>query len=72
MITRREANAGSLASAAAAATPQLAAAQEAQAITSPSPRHDGGAPLLRRCGNLLNELPSVLQRQYTENRTVVL
>ena len=47
MITRRQANAGILASAAAAATPRLAAAQEAQAITLPSPRNDGGEPLLR-------------------------
>ena len=47
MITRRQANAGILASAAAAATPRLAAAQEAQAIKLPSPRNDGGEPLLR-------------------------
>jgi hypothetical protein len=47
MITRRQANVGILANAAAAATPRLAAAQEAQAITLPSPRNDGGEPLLR-------------------------
>jgi hypothetical protein len=45
MITRRQANVGILANAAAAATPRLAAAQEAQAITLPSPRNDGGEPL---------------------------
>ena len=37
MITRRQANAGILAS----------GAQEAQAIKLPSPRNDGGEPLLR-------------------------
>src|SRR5512135_1334310 len=47
MITRRQANTGILASAAATATPRLAAAQEAKAITLPSPRNDGGEPLLR-------------------------
>ena len=46
MITRRQANAGILASAAFAA-PALATAEQAKAITLPSPREDGGEPLLR-------------------------
>ncbi len=46
MITRRQANAGIFASAAAAA-PGLAAAEEPKAITLPPPHKDGGGPLLR-------------------------
>jgi nitroreductase len=46
MITRRQANAGILASAAAAA-PVLAAAEESKAITLPPPRKDGGEALFR-------------------------
>ncbi len=46
MITRRQANAGILASAAAAA-PALAAAEESKAITLPPPRKDGGETLFR-------------------------
>jgi Nitroreductase family len=46
MITRRRANAGILASAAAAA-PALAMAEPAGAITMPPPREEGGEPLLR-------------------------
>ena len=46
MITRRQANAVLLATAAAAA-PALATAEQAKAITLPSPRRDGGEPLLR-------------------------
>jgi nitroreductase len=45
MITRRQANAGILASAPAAA-PALTVAEPAGAITLPSPRKDGGEPLL--------------------------
>ncbi len=45
MITRRQANAVLLATAAAAAS-TLAAAEQAKAITLPSPRRDGGEPLL--------------------------
>jgi nitroreductase len=47
MITRRQANAGILASAAAAA-PALAMAEPAGAITMPPPREEGGEPLLRK------------------------
>ena len=46
MITRRQANAGIFAGAAAAA-PGLAAAEEPKAITLPPPHKDGGGPLLR-------------------------
>ena len=46
MITRREANAGILASVTAAA-PALAAAEQAKAITLPPPHKDGGQPLLK-------------------------
>lgn len=46
MITRRQANTGILASAAAAA-PALAAVEQAKVIALPSPRKDGGEPLLR-------------------------
>ncbi len=46
MITRRQANAGIFASAAAAA-PGLAAAEEPKAITLPPPHKDGGGQLLR-------------------------
>jgi hypothetical protein len=46
MITRRQANAGILASSAATA-PAFAAADQAKAITLPPPRKDGGEPLLR-------------------------
>ena len=46
MITRRQANAGILASAAAAA-PALAAAEKSKAITLPPPRKDGGETLFR-------------------------
>ena len=47
MITRRQANAGILTSAAVAAVPAVATAQEAKAVTLPPPRNDGGQPLLR-------------------------
>ena len=47
MITRRQANAGILASAAAAARLDSLTAEQAGAITLPSPRKDGGEPLLR-------------------------
>ena len=46
MLTRRQANTGLLATAAVAA-PALATAEQANAITLPSPRKDGGEPLLR-------------------------
>ena len=46
MLTRRQANAGLLASATAATVPALAAAQEVKAITLPTPRNDGGQSLL--------------------------
>jgi nitroreductase len=46
MMTRRQANAGILASA-AAAVPVLATAEPAKAIILPPPRRDGGEPLLR-------------------------
>ena len=46
MITRRQANAGILASA-AAAVPVLATAQQPGAIALPPPRKEGGEPLLR-------------------------
>ena len=46
MITRRQANAGILASA-AAATPALAAAEQAKAMTLPPRRKDGGESLLK-------------------------
>ncbi len=46
MITRRQANTVLLATAAAAAS-TLAAPEQAKAITLPSPRRDGGEPLLR-------------------------
>ena len=46
MMTRRQANAVLLATAAAAA-PALATAEQANAITLPSPRKDGVRPLLR-------------------------
>ena len=46
MITRRQANTGLLATAAAAA-PALATAEQSKAITLPPPRKEGGEPLLR-------------------------
>ncbi len=46
MITRRKVNTGLLATAAAAG-PALATAEQAKTITLPSPRRDGGEPLLR-------------------------
>ena len=45
-MTRRQANTGLLATAAVAA-PALATAEQANAITLPSPRKDGGEPLFR-------------------------
>jgi nitroreductase len=47
MMTRRQANAGILASAAVVAAPAAATAEEAKAVTLPPPRNDGGQPLLR-------------------------
>ncbi len=47
MMTRRQANVGIIASAAVAAMPAVAAAQETQAVTLPPPRNDGGEPLLK-------------------------
>ncbi len=47
MMTRRQANAGVLASAALAAAPIAAMAQERKPITLPRPRDDGGMPLMR-------------------------
>ncbi len=46
MMTRREAGAGLLASAAAAAGARLAAAQDHQPLTLPPPRASGGRPLI--------------------------
>ncbi len=46
MLTRREATAGLMASAALAASPSLAAAQEQKPIALPPPRTVGGMPLI--------------------------
>jgi len=46
MFTRREATAGLIASAAVAAAPGLAAAQELKPIELPAPRIEGGMPLI--------------------------
>jgi nitroreductase len=46
MMTRREANIGFVASAALAAASRLALAQETQALDLPTPRSDGGKPLI--------------------------
>ncbi len=47
MMTRRQASVEILASAAIAAVPMVAMAQEAKSVTLPPPRNDGGQPLLR-------------------------
>jgi len=47
MITRRQASAEIVAGAAMAAVPMVAMAQEAKSVTLPTPRNDGGQPLLR-------------------------
>ena len=47
MLTRREANAGLVATAVLAAAPTLAVAQEAETIALPAPRKDGGKPLMQ-------------------------
>lgn len=47
MLTRREANAGLVSTAFAAATPTLASAQPAETIALPAPRKDGGKPLMQ-------------------------
>ncbi len=47
MMTRRQANVGIIASAAVAAVPAVAAAQETKAVTLPPPRNDSGEPLLK-------------------------
>ncbi|MGA2639238.1 hypothetical protein, partial [Methylocella sp.] len=46
MMTRREANAGILASAALAAAPMLARAEELKPLDLPPPRGAGGQPLI--------------------------
>ena len=46
MMTRRQANAGLLASAALAAAPSIATAQEMKPIDLPPPRSEGGQPLI--------------------------
>ena len=46
MMTRRQANAGILASAALAVAPTVAAAQELKPIALPPPRKEGGQPLI--------------------------
>ena len=45
MMTRRQASAGLLATAAVAATPRVAIAQDLKAIALPPPRSEGGLPL---------------------------
>jgi nitroreductase len=47
MMTRRQASAEIVAGAAMAAVPMVAMAQEAKSVTLPTPRNDGGQPLLR-------------------------
>lgn len=46
MMTRRQATAGILASAALAAAPTVAAAQQSDRLELPTPRKDGGKPLM--------------------------
>ncbi|HXP76011.1 MAG TPA: hypothetical protein VN823_17850, partial [Stellaceae bacterium] len=46
MMTRRQASAGLLASAALAAAPSIATAQEMKPLDLPPPRSEGGQPLI--------------------------